>query len=106
MRTIQAGFFHDQSSAGDSLVETQARTDFKAARGYAISLVEIHDTQTGGRAGRPPAQYEALKRSALILAVTAWESFVEDTVQQQLEIRLNERRDSKADDFDVQFRRK
>lgn len=88
MRVTIKGFFYDQSPSGVSLVETQARTDFKAARGYAISLIEIHDTITKGKAGRPPTQYEALKRSALILAVTAWESFVEDTVQQQLELRL------------------
>lgn len=89
MRTKRGEFFCDSYPVGVPIVETQARTDFNAARGYAISLVEIHDNLTGAKAGRPPIQYEALKRSALILAVTAWESFVEDTVQQQLEIRLN-----------------
>lgn len=85
MRTKVGEYFQDVHPPGNPFVETQARTDFNAARGYAISLVEIHDTLTGGGAGRPPMQFEALKRSALILAVTAWESFVEDTVQQQLE---------------------
>lgn len=82
-------FYKDVYAAGDPFVETQARTDFNAARDYAISLVEIHDSLTGGVAGRPPIQLEALKRSALILAVTAWESFVEDTVKQQLKIILD-----------------
>jgi len=83
-----AEFFKDQNPGDVALIETQARTDFNAARDYAISLINIHDAITGGKAGRPLTQYEALKRSALILAVTAWESFVEDTVQQQLESRL------------------
>ena len=89
MRQKFGDFFQDHYPALTPFVETQARTDFKAARAYAISLLDIHDTATGARAGRPPIQYEALKRSALILAVTAWESFVEDTVQQQLEFQLN-----------------
>jgi hypothetical protein len=89
MRAKVGQFFRDRYPSGRLFVETQARTDFNAARDYAISLIEIHDARTGGKAGRPPVQLEALKRSSLILAVTAWESFVEDTVQQQLEKRLN-----------------
>lgn len=81
-------FFKDVYTTGVPFLETRARTDFNAARDYAISLIAIHDSLTGGAAGRPPIQLEALKRSALILAVTAWESFIEDTVQQQLEIKL------------------
>lgn len=68
--------------------ETRARTDFSFARNTAITLLSIHDQQTGGGTGRPPPELEALKRSALILTVTAWESFVEDTVTQQLERKL------------------
>lgn len=69
--------------------ETRARTDFSFARNTAITLLSIHDQQTGGGTGRPPPELEALKRSALILTVTAWESFVEDTVTQQLERKLD-----------------
>ena len=87
MRKKVGDFFEDDNPPGS--IETQARTDFNAAREYAISLIRIHDDLTGGNPGRPPIDLEALKRSALILAVTAWESFVEDTVQQQLELRLN-----------------
>jgi hypothetical protein len=89
MKTQVGDFYNDVYPVGSSIVESQARTDFKAARGYAISLIDIHDSHTGGTAGRPPTQLEALKRSSLILAVTAWESFIEDTVRQQLELKLS-----------------
>lgn len=88
MRKKVGDYFQDVYPDATPFVETRARTDFKAARRYAISLIDIHDDKTGGTAGRPPVELEALKRSALILAVTAWESFVEDTVQAQLEINL------------------
>src|SRR6476646_2840380 len=45
------------------------------------SLDEIHDRETGRRSGRPKPELEALKRAALILTVTAWASFVEDTAK-------------------------
>jgi hypothetical protein len=67
------------------LSETRARTDFNAARNDARILLKMHDQATGGKAGRPKPELEALKRSALILAVTAWESFIEDTVTDQLD---------------------
>jgi hypothetical protein len=51
-------------------------------------LLEIHDQATGRSKGRPRQELDALKRSALILSVTAWESFVEDTAREQLEVRL------------------
>ena len=76
--------------------ETSARTDFRAARAHAITLIGVHDDLTGAKAGRPQPRLEALKRSALILGVTAWESFVEDTVVEQLEARL-EKAKSPAD---------
>ena len=69
--------------------ETEARANFNEARNHAISLIRIHDSLTGGAVGRPDGEYEALKKSALILAVTAWESFVEGTVKEQMEILLN-----------------
>lgn len=92
MRKKVGEFFEDVYPDYSPFVETRARTDFKAARRYAVSLIEIHDAKTGGKAGRPPEELEALKRSALILAVTAWESFVEDTVQEQLELNLTRAR--------------
>ncbi|MCI0698256.1 DUF4160 domain-containing protein [candidate division KSB1 bacterium] len=69
--------------------ETRARTDFNFARNHAITLVNIHDQKKGGSKRRPSQELEALKRSALILTVTAWESFVEDTVTEQFTAKLN-----------------
>lgn len=81
-------FYVDNYPAVAVITESVARTDFNAARNHAITLIKIHDEKTGGGTGRPPQELEALKRSALILAVTAWESFVEDTVTFELDKRL------------------
>ena len=46
-----------------------------------------------GRHKRTPADsLESLKRGAVILTITAWESFVEDTAEQHLDYRARERR--------------
>ena len=81
-------FFQDVYPLAKIIDETRARTDFSAARSQAITLIAIHDQRTGGGTGRPPQELEALKRSSLILTVTAWESFVEDTATSVLESRL------------------
>lgn len=81
-------FFRDVYPANTIIRETPARTDFTATRDHAITLVRIHDQATGGGKGRPPQELEALKRSALILAVTAWESFVEDSFTERVEAKL------------------
>lgn len=88
MRQKIGEFFRDQYPSLTIIDETRARTDFSAARNHAITLIEIHDEYTEAKAGRPEPRFEALKRSALILAVTAWESFIEDTVTQQLNRRV------------------
>ena len=85
--SLETKLFKDEYPS--SYRETDARANFNEARDYAISLLKTHEFLTGGGAGRPDSEYEALKKSALILAVTAWESFVEDTVKEQLEILLN-----------------
>jgi hypothetical protein len=78
--------FQDRYPRGSIIqYNTRARVDFEVARDDAINLLKIHDQATGGKSGRPKPELETLKRSALILAVTAWESFVEDTVTEQLD---------------------
>jgi len=37
----------------------------------------------------PPKDTEVLKRAGLILAVTAWETYVEDRARQSMEAQLN-----------------
>lgn len=88
MRKKVKGIFEDDYPHGKIIGETTARADFKAARDYARTLLKIHDEQTGGAPGRPGQELEALKVSALILSVTAWECFVEDTVSKRLDVRL------------------
>jgi hypothetical protein len=84
MRRLIGELFQDEYAPLATITESAARTDFNAARDDAIILLTIHDQATGGKARRPKRELAALKRSALILSVTAWESFVEDTVSEYL----------------------
>ena len=52
------------------------------------TLLRLHDTETERKRGRPPVTIEVLKRSALILTVTAWEAFIEDAIRVTFEQRL------------------
>jgi hypothetical protein len=47
----------------------------------------------------PPAENEVLKRAGLILAMTAWETFVEDSLEEVLEQRLKSCPDSAIADL-------
>lgn len=67
---------------------TVARFNFEYAIGDVRVLMQFHDQRTGGSRGRPERELEVLKRSALILVVTAWESYVEDTLRDQFQERL------------------
>lgn len=89
MKKKVGDFLQDVYPSYVVISETRARTDFNVARNHAITLVNIHDQKTGGSKGRPSQEREALKRSALILTVTAWESFVEGTVTQRFSAKLN-----------------
>ncbi len=42
----------------------------------------------------PPSNAEVLKRAGLIMACTAWETYVEDRVQEMVQLRLGEGNDS------------
>jgi HEPN superfamily RiboL-PSP-like protein len=50
-------------------------------------LLEWHD-EARGASGRPKRDLEVLKRAAVILAVTSWETFIEDVLRWTLEDRL------------------
>lgn len=43
-------------------------------------LLQFHDAETQGNSGRPRRELEVLKRAGIVLAVTAWEAFIEDTL--------------------------
>lgn len=59
---------------------TVALTRLQSRLGDAKRLVEIHEECTGQNRGRRVG-YDALNRSAIILAVAAWEGFVEDLLK-------------------------
>lgn len=69
-------------------VLTRTRGNF----GYALEdvkrLLQLHDSETKRRPGRPSSVVEVFKRAGVILAVTAWESFIEDTLTEAFEERL------------------
>ena len=50
-------------------------------------LLEWHD-EARGVAGRPKRELEVFKRAAVILTVTSWETFIEDTLKGAFEDRL------------------
>jgi hypothetical protein len=51
----------------------------------AEELLAHFDRITGSAPGMPPPETEVLKRTGLIMAVTAWETYVEDRVTEQLD---------------------
>jgi hypothetical protein len=65
-----------------------ARWHFEFALNDVRVLLKMHDNQTQRKRGKPDASLEVLKRSGLILTVTAWESFIEDTLVEQVATRL------------------
>lgn len=62
-----------------------ARINFDFAIEDVERLLKLHDTETRGKRGRPSRQIEVFKRAAIILSVTAWESFIEDTIRASAE---------------------
>lgn len=51
-------------------------------------LLDLHD-EARGDSGRPRRELEVLKRAAVILTVTSWETFIENTLKWTFEDRLN-----------------
>ena len=68
---------------------TNARFNFDFGLGDVKILLRFHDSQTGGGKGRPSRELEVFKRAGVILAVTAWETFIEDTLKDQFGAKLN-----------------
>jgi hypothetical protein len=65
---------------------TQATGNFAFAMNDIYSLVDFYDKQTGS--GKPAPKYGVFKRTATILTVTAWETFVEDTLTNEFTMLL------------------
>jgi RiboL-PSP-HEPN len=58
-----------------------ARINFDFAIDDVNRLLKLHDAETKRERGRPSRQVEVFKRAGVILSVTAWESFFEDTIR-------------------------
>lgn len=58
-----------------------ARANFGFAMDDVSRLLRLHDAETRRERGRPSRQIEVFKRAGVILSVTAWESFFEDTIR-------------------------
>lgn len=68
--------------------KTWARHNFDFALNDVRSLLKTHDSQTKRKRGKPDESLEVLKRAGVILVVSAWETFIEDTLLEQLTDRL------------------
>jgi hypothetical protein len=67
---------------------SKAKTQFDESIKDAEELLSHYDRATGGKVSAPPKDAEVLKRAGLILALTAWETYVEDRVKEALEAQL------------------
>lgn len=64
------------------------RITFDSALLDVQTLLELFDKLTIEKKGRPYIKYEVLKRTAIIVLVTAWETFIEDVVEGVFEERV------------------
>lgn len=67
---------------------TNARMNFDFAMVDVKALLSLHDKQSGSKTGKPGRGLEVFKRAGIILTVTAWEAFIEDTSTILFEWRL------------------
>src|ERR1700722_1891693 len=62
-------------------IVTITHLNFELAIEDAAELLRQYDASIGGTSRRPSHSPEVLKRAAVILSVTAWESFIEDSLR-------------------------
>lgn len=63
-------------------MQTSAYLTFQVALGDAKQLMEIYDEELAASIPTVPERIEVLKRAALILGVTAWETYLEDLLNE------------------------
>src|ERR1044071_156492 len=73
---------------------SKAGETFERAIKDAECLLDIFNKLHPG-SGHPPPEAEVLKRAGLIMAMTAWETYVEDRLDEELEVRLTPLNDPK-----------
>lgn len=69
-------------------IHTIARGNFEHSLADVQILLRFHDTETKKKSGRPDRTLEVFKRAGVILAVTAWETYVEDSLKSQVQERV------------------
>jgi hypothetical protein len=75
---------------------SEAKNNFEVAIQDAENLLKHFDTLNSQP---PPPENEVLKRAGLIMAMTAWETYVEDRLQEATETRLSKVRDRSVAEF-------
>lgn len=76
-----------------------AKETFESSIRDAVELLEHFNAINATNAQAPPPNAEVLKRAGLIMACTAWETYVEDRVQEVVQQRLGEGNDSFQNKF-------
>jgi hypothetical protein len=74
----------------------------RASDTFALSILDAENLLKHFRTLNtqpPPPETEVLKRAGLVMAMTAWETYVEDRVQEAAEQRLSGLRDSSISSF-------
>lgn len=70
-----------QSPAIKVSIQSSQLENFKFAMNDVQVLLQLHDKETERLRGRPDRSLEVFKRAAVILSITAWETFIEDTIR-------------------------
>jgi len=68
---------------------TITHANFEFAIADVREILRQYDSRTDHRSGRASRQSEVLKRAAVILSVTAWESFIEDSLRDRASAAIN-----------------
>ena len=87
------GLIFDKISGGTRVMESMS----KAANVFTLSIQDAENLLRHFKSLNtqpPPPETEVLKRAGLIMAMTAWETYVEDRVQEAAEKRLSALLDS------------
>jgi hypothetical protein len=69
--------------------------NFETALADVETLMSLYNELILTKSGRPHFEYEVLKRAAIILLVTAWESFIEHVILQEYENKLDKAKNPK-----------
>jgi len=78
---LRAARYHKPPDHMLAKIVSIALANFEFAIDDVRRLLKLHDAETKRHSGRPSRQIEFFKRAAIILSITAWESFIEDALR-------------------------